>query len=149
MGYRSDVTILIYGDDDDVVAFKAGEKVKGNPTGMDFHPLDEPKNNYHERFVWHTDDGDTMLEFNWFNIKWYDSYPEISYWQQLRSIWEDAYGKTSLQMEFARLGENNDDTELEYYGSDCQYYLNVERTIYKDIPVKEKVQDEYLKQYNK
>ena len=120
MGYRSDVSILIYGDDDDVVGFKAGERVKGYPTGMTHHPLDEPKSNYHERFVWHTDDGDTMLEFNWFNIKWYDTYHEIAYWEQLRNIWEDAYGKTSLQMEFARIGENTDDTELEYYGSDCQ-----------------------------
>ncbi|MDB4338410.1 hypothetical protein OAA02_00355, partial [bacterium] len=69
--------------------------------------------------------------------------------QQLRGLWEDAYGKTSLQMEFARIGENSDDTELDYYGSDCQFYLNVERTIYKDIPIKEKVQNEYLKQYKK
>ena len=151
MGYRSDVSILIYGDDDDVVAFKAGERVKGYPKGCEYYPLDKPEDGHlcDERFIWHTDDGDTMLEYNFFGIKWYDTYPEIAYWQQLRGLWEDAYGKTSLQMEFARIGENSDDTELDYYGSDCQFYLNVERTIYKDIPIKEKVQNEYLKQYKK
>ena len=101
---------------------------------------------YHERFTWHTNDGDTMLEFNWFGIKWYDTYPEIAYWEQLKSLFEQAF--PSLHMEFARIGEQTDDIVTEYFGSDCQYYLAVERTIYKDIPTKEQIQDDYLKKYN-
>ena len=146
MGYRSDVSILIYGDDADVVAFKASERLKGWK-GTDRHPLDEPtNNNYHERFTWHTNDGDTMLEFNWFGIKWYDTYPEIAYWEQLKSLFEQAF--PSLHMEFARIGEQADDIVTEYLGNDCQYYLAIERNIYKDIPTKEKIQDEYLTKYN-
>lgn len=150
MGYRSDVSILIYGDDDDVVAFKAGERVKGYPKGMEYYPLDHPEDGHlcDERFIWHTDDGDTMLEFNFFGIKWYETYPEIAYWEQLKSVWDDAYGKTSLQLEFVRLGEQADDIVTEYFGSDCQFYLNVERTIYKSMGIKEEVQNEYLKKYN-
>ena len=150
MGYRSDVSILIYGDDDDVVAFKAGERVKGYPKGMEYYPLDKPEDGHicDERFVWHTDDGDTMLEYNFFGVKWWDGNSEIAYWEQLKSVWDDAYGKTSLQLEFVRLGEQADDIVIEYFGSDCQYYLNVERTIYKDIPIKEKSQNDYLKKYN-
>ncbi len=150
MGYRSDVSILIYGDDDDVVAFKAGERVKGYPKGMEYYPLDHPEDGHvcDERFIWHTDDGDTMLEYNFFGVKWWDGNSEIAYWEQLKSVWDDAYSNTSLQLEFVRIGESTDDTEVCYYGNDCQFYLNVERTIYKSMGIKEKVQDEYLKQYN-
>ena len=42
MGYRSDVSILIYGDNKDVIGFKTGEKVKGYPKGMEYNPLDKP-----------------------------------------------------------------------------------------------------------
>ena len=148
MGYRSDVSILIYGDDDDVVAFKAGERVKGYPQGMEYHPLDKPEDGHlcDERFIWHTDDGDTMLEYNFFGVKWYDTYPEIAYWEQLKSLFEQAF--PSLTMEFARIGEETEDIVIEYFGSNPQYYLAIERTIYKDIPIKEKSQNDYLKKYN-
>jgi len=150
MGYLSDVSVLIYGDDDDVVAFKAGERVKGYPKGMLYHPLDEPEDGHlcDERFVWHTDGGETMLEYNFFQVRWHEGNPEIDYWEQLKSVWDDGYSNTSLQLEFVRIGESTDDTEVCYYGNDCQFYLNVERTIYKSMSIKEKVQNEYLKQYN-
>jgi hypothetical protein len=148
MGYRSDVSIIIYGTDRDITAFKAGERVKGYPKGMTHHPLDEPVENkaYHERLVYHTDDGETMLEFNWFNIKWYETYPHIAYWEQLMSLFDQAF--PSLCMEFVRLGESTDDIVVTYYGSDCQYYLNVERTIYKTMGIKKEVEDEYRQQYD-
>ncbi len=148
MGYRSDVSILIYGDDDDVVAFKASERVKGYPKGCEYYPLDKPEDGHlcDERFIWHTDDGDTMLEYNFFGIKWYENYAEIAYWEQLKSLFEQAF--PSLQMEFARIGEQTDDIVIEYFGSNPQYYLAIERTIYKDIPIREKTENEYLKKYN-
>ncbi len=148
MGYRSDVSILIYGDDDDVVAFKASERVKGYPKGCEYYPLDKPEDGHicDERFIWHTDNGDTMLEYNFFGIKWYENYAEIAYWEQLKSLFEQAF--PSLTMEFARIGEQTDDIVIEYFGSNPQYYLAIERTIYKDIPIKEKAQDEYLTKYN-
>ena len=147
MGYRSDVSILIYGDDEDMVAFFAGERLKGHK-GMPHHPLDEPTSKWHERMHYHTDEGDTMFEFNWFNIKWYDNYPEIAYWEQLMSIWEDGFKNTSLQLEFAQVGENTDDIVVNYYGGECQYYLNVERTIYKSMGIKKEIEDEYRKEYD-
>jgi len=148
MGYRSDVSILIYGDDKDVVAFKAGERVKGYPKGCEYYPLDKPEDGHicDERFVWHTDDGDTMLEYNFFGIKWYETYAEIAYWEQLKSVFDQAF--PSLTMEFARIGEQTDDIVIEYFGSNPQYYLAIERTIYKDIPIREKTENEYLKKYN-
>jgi len=150
MGYRNDVSILIYGDDKDVVAFKASERIKGYPKGMEYYPLDKPEDGHlcDEHFTWHTDDGDTMLEYNFFGVRWNDGNPEVDYWEQLKSVWDDAYGKTSLQLEFARIGEQTDDIVIEYFGSDCQFYLNVERTIYKSMGIKEEVQNEYLREYN-
>ena len=139
MGYRSDISIIIYGDDKDVTAFVAGERLKGHE-GIEYHPLDAPTSNkYHERFTWHTDDGDTMLEFNWFSFKWYESYPEVAYWEQLMSLFEQAF--PSLHMEFVRIGENTEDIVVEYYGDNPQYYMTVERAIFKDIPTKERKHD--------
>ena len=53
MGYRSDVAILIYGDKDEVTAFVAGEKLKGKPKDIDYHPprlsfsrLDSPQSRH-------------------------------------------------------------------------------------------------------
>ena len=148
MGYRSDVSILIYGDDDDVVAFKASERVKGYPKGCEYYPLDEPEDGHvcDERFIWHTDDGDTMLEYNFFGVNWWKGNAEVTYWEQLMSLFDQAF--PSLCMEFVRLGESTDDIVVTYYGSDCQYYLNVERTIYKTMGVKKEVEDEYRQQYD-
>ncbi len=134
MGYRSDVTVVIYGEKDDVTAFVAGEKIHGKPKGLDHHPLDEPTSGYHERHVYDYGKGNhnTMMEFNWWDVKWYDSYPEVNYWTNLASVWEEAFPR--LSMEFVRVGEEVDDNITNYYGDDCQYHLNISREITKSLP---------------
>jgi hypothetical protein len=134
MGYRSDVTVLIYGDTKDVVAFVAGEKLQGKPKNSDFHPLSEPTNETHERntYTYGKHDEFTMMEFNWWDVKWYDSYPEVDYWTNLESVWDEAFPR--LSMEVARVGESVDDNVTSYYGSDPQYHLNINREISKDMP---------------
>ena len=42
MGYRSNVTIVIYGEKDDVTAFVATERLKGLPKGVQYHPFIAP-----------------------------------------------------------------------------------------------------------
>ena len=128
MGYRSDVRILIYGVDEDVTAFVAGEKLKGHK-GMPRHPLDASQNKYHERNIYRTSDSTSaLMEFNWWHIKWYDTYPEIAYWVNLESIWEDAFKNTTLCMEIARIGEDVTDVVVNYYG-DCDFFLNINQEI--------------------
>ena len=131
MGYRSDVRILIYGVNEDVTAFVASERLKGHK-GMKYHPLDEPQSKYHERNIYHTDASETMLELNWWDIKWYDTYPEVAYWQTLESLWEDAFKNTTLCMETARIGEDVGDVVVNYYGQ-CDYYLNIHREIVNNM----------------
>ena len=136
MGYRSDVTILIYGETNEVVAFVAGERLKKKPA-TEYHPLDEPLTDRHEsnKFEY---DSTTVLEFIWWDIKWYDTYPEIDYWERLMSLWADAFSTTSLCMEVARVGENSDDIITDYYGDNPEYFLNVSRAITTDLPSKAK-----------
>ena len=136
MGYRSDVAIVIYGDTDDVTAFVAGEKLKGKPKGTQYHPMEEDvQEGYHEREIYPIRNGkETVMEWTWWGTKWYDSYPETVYWENLASVWHDAFKNTSLCMEIARVGENSDDIQCDYYGENCEYYLTVSRAIEKSMP---------------
>ena len=133
MGYRSDVAIVIYGDTDDVIAFVAGEKLKDRPKGTQYHPMEEDtQEGYHEREMYPINDGkETVLEWNWWSTKWYDSYPETVYWENLASVWEDAF-KNSMCMEIARTGENTDDFEVNYYGNHVEYALSIYTDISED-----------------
>ena len=127
MGYRSNVVIVIYGEKDDVTAFVASERLKGTPKGMQYHPFKEPctDHNYHNRDMYdYHDNKYTMMIFRWTHVKWYDSYPEIAYWNDLASVWEDAF-KNTLCMEVARVGEQADDVEVNYYGEHIEYCLSI------------------------
>ena len=132
MGYRSNVTIVIYGEKDDVTAFVASERLKGTPKGMQYHPFKEPDHDYHDREVYdYHDNKYTMMIFRWHHVKWYDSYPEIDYWVSLASVWEDAF-KNTLCMEVARVGEQSDDVECDYYGGHVQYHLSIHTEVSED-----------------
>ena len=138
MGYRSDVVIVIYGDKDDVTAFVATERLKGVPKGMKCHPLLEPTGNWlnPQLDVYDYGKGQTMMKWSWQEIKWYDSYPEIAYWENLASVWEDAFSNTSLCMELGRVGEETSDVEVNYYG-DSDYCLSIHSEISEDnMPTK-------------
>jgi hypothetical protein len=141
MGYRSDVTILIYGDKDDVTAFVAGEKLKGKPKDLDYHPLSEPKSESHESAVYDYDkDTKTMMRWIWWDVKWYEGYSDVDYWQNLEAVFDDAFDGTSLCMEVAVVGESTDDIVTDYYGNSPEYYLNVSRAI-EDSSPNEEIED--------
>ena len=82
MGYRSDVVIVIYGENDDVTAFLASERLKGIPKGLEQwgHPLFEIAGETYKKDMYHYDDDKyTLMSFKWTHVKWYDSYPEMAY----------------------------------------------------------------------
>ena len=135
MGYRSDVSVIIYGDTDKIMAFVANEKLAGRPKDCAFHPLDEPQTMYHERDVYAYGAGDesTMMEFNWYDVKWYDSFPEVVWWRNLASGFEEAY--PTLNMEMAFVGEDIADNITEYFGENCEYHMNISRAIEKNLPM--------------
>ena len=132
MGYRSDVVIVIYGENDDVTAFLASERLKGIPKGLDQHPLFETVGETYTKDMYNYDaDAYTMMVFRWTHVKWYDDFPEISYWTDLASVWDDAF-KNSMCMEIARTGENTDDFEVNYYGNHVEYALSIYTDISED-----------------
>ena len=132
MGYRSDVTIVIYGEKDDVTAFVASERLKGTPKGLDQHPLFEMVGETYTNDMYdYDDDKYTMMVFRWSGVKWYDSFPEVTYWTDLASVWEDAF-KNTLCMEVARCGEQSDDVECDYYGGHAQYHLSIHTEVSED-----------------
>jgi hypothetical protein len=132
MGYRSQVTIVIYGDKDEVTAFVATERLKGIPKGMEYHPLfPKPIGEYCMFDIYDYGKGQTMMKWSWQEIKWYDSYPEIAYWETLASVWEDGYSNTSLCMELGRVGEQADDVEVNYYG-EVDYCLSIHSEVSED-----------------
>ncbi len=132
MGYRSNVTIVIYGEQDDVTAFVASERLKGTPKGLDQHPLFEIVGETYTNDMYdYDDDKYTMMVFRWSGVKWYDSFPEITYWTDLASVWEDAF-KNTLCMEVARVGEQADDVECDYYGTHAQYHLSIHTEVSED-----------------
>lgn len=144
MGYRSDVTILIYGDKDEVTAFVAGEKLKGKPKDLDYHPLSEPKSESHESDVYDFEDKQdkttstsTMMRWIWWDVKWYEGFSDVEYWQNLEAVFDDAFEGTSLCMEVAVVGESVDDNVTNYYGNSPEYYLNISRAIEDSSPNKE------------
>ena len=134
MGYRSDVAILIYGDTKEMISFVAGEKLKGKPKGSEFHPLTEEENESHERhsYTYGNDGESMMLEFSWYDVKWYESFPEVAWWTNLESVFDEAF--TKLSMEVAVVGESVDDNTTNYYGSNPEYYLNISRAIERNMP---------------
>ncbi len=117
MGYRSDVTALIYpvSSEHSLIEY---DKLKTlmNTTFKDFFK------SWDEHFEW--DDKHRALKFEIESVKWYDGYPDVEQFGKfLSDIQELEY-----EYEIMRVGE--EDTDIEYDSTgDAQGYLSVSRTI--------------------
>ena len=127
MGYRSEVVFAIRGEKDAITAFL----VKQRLTQPDV-----------------TDDGDscwdmikvigdgTVIHFHADNWKWYPGYPGVQFFER---FWSDAeaYGGDFteelqdgvLEGGFARLGEDDDDTDTRYFGEEGYDLVSISRAI--------------------
>ena len=117
MGYRSDVTALIYpvsGEDNLIEYDKL--KLLMNTTFKDFFTT------WDEDFEW--DDKHRALKFSVESVKWYDGYPDVQrFGKFLTEISELGY-----EYEIIRVGE--EDTDIEYDSTgDAEGYLYVRREI--------------------
>lgn len=123
MGYRSNLLVLIYPD---------AEKME------DMQPLyDQLKvlmattfkdvSDYWQDPYTKWRDEDHVLMFDMPDVKWYPSYPEVQQFEAMFNAFRsDLKGYCT---EFVRIGEESDDTEELHSGDNCQYYLQVRRTI--------------------
>lgn len=131
MGYRSDVSIAIYGpeeamapfiaaqrmlpdsiivtDKDYIKSYGFGTTVPGDPEIVPHHII--------------------LAEFQ--QVKWYESYPDVQRWETLIA---EASANPALCTEFVRLGEEGDDVETRYTGDHCGYFINVYCRIECDVP---------------
>lgn len=121
MGYRSDVAVVIYGDQRDPDKYGA-LKVLMNTT------FKKTYTEFETSAEWH--DHKHVLEFKIDDVKWYESYLDVQdFMHMLREI-EDLEG---YNYEFMRVGEDTEDIETRHSGDDVDYVLRVNRSIEVDL----------------
>ena len=139
MGYRSEVALLIYGDAEPMVAYIAGEKLKGLPPHHDKHPFDgETTDHWFESSRREYQNGkQIILRLEWSNIKWYNTYSDIEWWENLIQTFKERYNdntEVDMNLEFIRIGEDDDDVDTVYYGLNNDFHLRVHKEILDEAP---------------
>jgi hypothetical protein len=124
MGYRSNVSIAIYGPDDVMTAFIAGQRIKQSKWLVD-----------DEEVTQITIDAKpcTLIHATFEDVKWYAGYEDVDWWGAIISDAAD-FSDEGICAEFIRVGEDNSDTQCDYYGNDVQYFSGVNREVYADFP---------------
>jgi hypothetical protein len=123
MGYRSDVTALIYPDGGEHSALNYNKlKLLMNTTFKEL--FDEWGGEREFSDGWEWNDDVLVLQFTATSVKWYDSYPDVQRFVKfLGEVQELEY-----QYEFIRIGEDDTDIESDSTG-DANHYLSVSRSI--------------------
>jgi hypothetical protein len=121
MGYRSEVAIKVYGDDESMSRFQTAYDTAYNACDqatmdeIDTWMRDGAKNGF----------ADNVFTFHATQIKWYDDFLAVKFFDALMEMGEDA----GASVEFIRIGDDYDDIESKYYGENCEWCLGVERFI--------------------
>jgi len=121
MGYRSDVTALIYGDGLNQEKYDLLKTLMNTAFKAVY-------TEFESNAEWH--DHKRALEFRMEGVKWYDSYPDVQNFMRMLEIIGDMSG---LNYEFVRVGEETDDIEQTQDGEDLRYALSVTRSIEVDL----------------
>jgi hypothetical protein len=130
MGYRSDVTMIMYPSADHRDKFAALKLYVDENLPDEFKVVGEGDRRYLHCYI----DG----------VKWYDSYEEVDTYSKLFSEWDELFADpddpsakeglqadTIFQYEFMRIGEDYEDVEYhQSYGAD--HVLNMSREVYID-----------------
>jgi hypothetical protein len=130
MGYRSDVTMIMYPSADHRDKFAALKLYVDENLPDEFEVVGEGDRRYLHCYI----DG----------VKWYDSYEEVDTYSKLFSEWDELFADpddpsakeglqadTIFQYEFMRIGEDYEDVEYhQSYGAD--HVLNMSREVYID-----------------
>lgn len=119
MGYRSDVSITVYGKHKPMMGLLAAQKLT-NSVWME----DE-----YEQYSYYDNDGELclMIQAKFEGVKWYDGfYKEVDSWNQLVA---DTHSRDDICSEFIRIGEEHDDMTETYHGDGCVGYTFITRTL--------------------
>ena len=119
MGYRSEVAVLIYPDEDAQNEARYDTlKLLMNTT---FKGVYEE---FEANFTWR--DSHRVLQFEAQGVKWYDSYSDVQHFHSML----DAIGEMEgFNYEFTRVGEDAEDIEQVQRGDDVQHHVGVKRSI--------------------
>jgi len=115
MGYRSDVSVVIYPDECNQEKYDMLKVLMGT-TFKDTVAL------FDANMEWR-DEGCALI-FNIVDVKWYDSYPDVQAFLRMLSMLENDTdgGIAGYNYEMVRLGEDTDDIEFTEGG---EYTANV------------------------
>ena len=132
MGYRSDVAIAIYGEEDQMVAFIAASRLNQNFAEIFKECEIYPYNSCTYGDVPSSPHLMLLAQFN--DVKWYDGYSVVDCWNSFVSLAQDH--DEFINTEFVRAGEESDDNVHEQTGPNVEYHLGISREVYTDLPKK-------------
>ncbi|CAB4121851.1 hypothetical protein UFOVP26_36 [uncultured Caudovirales phage] len=126
MGYRSEVSIVVYGKPDAFQRhfdnFFAKDVIEDEKLDLSWII---PKT----KVVVSEDESIKYFSFNIDHIKWYSAYPEIIHLEKFYMTAKEA----GLNAEFVRVGEEFDDVEVWQDGDDLDWLLSVERKVHNEL----------------
>lgn len=117
MGYRSDVTAVIYGNECSAEKY---ETLKVLMATTFANVLKE----WESEVEWNNKN--KVLIFRIEDVKWYEGYPDV---QEFMSMLHTLSGELEFNYEMVRLGEEAEDVVPERGGEDVDYILQVERSV--------------------
>ncbi len=117
MGYRSDITVVIYGSECNAEKYEA-LRVLMPTTFAEVYGVWERCAEWNTRH--------NTLIFRITDVKWYETYPEVIAFTKMLGTLAD---ELDYNWEMVRLGENYEDIEQTFGGSDGDYILCVHRGV--------------------
>jgi hypothetical protein len=120
MGYRSDVTALIYGPAEVMDALV----MKYRHT-HDFDLWSTQGDGFGDHLTEWQEGGTKFILMQGEDWKWYSDYPSVRAWQAFEQLAEEL----ELNGEFVRIGEEVADIEEATFGDSVSYFLHVCRSI--------------------
>ena len=137
MGYRSDVRMVIQGPKELILAGFAALALTGDSVMQEALKEWGLKEDGVQVTVGEPDTPlAAILGRGGTNWKWYDSYDDVqahtaifNHFQQLYDDFPDELPYLWLTGAFARIGENDDDIETDYWGNDPYELLSIRRSI--------------------
>lgn len=132
MGYKSDVAILLYGEQLTVHTFFNSWKEKWKGNAEDKYGEIDHATSEDVMTEGAEPDGSVWYKFLFDGIKWYS---DTIFARAFEDMCESCSDLDNIVVEFARIGEDTDDTVHEWHGDEevIQYHLGIERTISCDI----------------
>lgn len=136
MGYRSDVTSLIYGTEDAIDALLARQMLETGTNCVKALEAAEVRRLQRKvtRYGPHPDYEPytvtlTFLILEGQGWKWYDNYDDVKCWEHALRLVDEMGAEMDISFDFVRVGEETGDIDDRSGGSDPQSYARVRTSI--------------------